>query len=381
MATIVGAKEIQSLFLIVFFVILILVPCYSYLVSKVSRIELVPYCYRFFSIFLITFSIFTYNKDQISLELAKTFFVWLSVFNLFVVSIFWSVLSDIFSSDDAKKYFGPISAGGSLGGLVSSGLISVFGKTIPTYLYFIIAFILLELALFSFKKFIKNKNTNTQAKETSLKKIAPKKSDLLIAFKRVATSKYLAMICIFTIIAKICGTFVYLQLIDFVKNEVPNVAERTQMFATENLVVQIITLLFQFFLTAYILKKCSLKVALGILPALLGLGFCLFTFNPTLIAAFCLQITSRVLSYGLNSPAGEVLFTVVNKDDVYKTKSLIDTAIKRGGDVLGSRFYSLAVSSSVPITSIVIGLSATWAMIAYSLGKQQNKLESNTKTT
>jgi len=390
MATIVGAKEIQSLFLIVFFLILILVPCYSYLVSKLSRVELVPYSYRFFSLFLILFSAFTYNQNEISITLAKTFFVWLSIFNLFVVSIFWSVLSDIFSSDEAKKYFGPISAGGSLGGLASSGLISLFGEQIPTYLYFIIAFILLEFALFSFRKFIKNKepasnlNKDTLNKDSASKtqntlKKQKGKSDLFLAFKRVASSRYLAMICIFTVIAKICGTFVYLQLIDFVKNEVPNVTERTQMFATENLVVQIITLFFQFFLTAYILKKFSLKTALSILPVLLGLGFCLFTFEPSLIAAFCLQITSRVLSYGLNSPAGEVLFTVVNKDDVYKTKSLIDTAIKRGGDVLGSKFYSFAINTSIPITTAVITLSSIWALIAYSLGGQQLKKEEENK--
>ncbi len=385
MATIVGAKEIQSLFLIVFLVILILVPCYSYLVSKLSRVELVPYSYRFFSFFLILFSTLTYKENGFSISLAKTFFVWLSIFNLFVVSIFWSVLSDIFSSNEAKKYFGPISAGGSLGGLVSSGLISLYGAVIPTYLYFIIAFILLEMALFSFRKFIKSKeltnrvNKDIANKTQAASKKQKNKPDILLAFKRVASSKYLAMICIFTITAKICGTFVYLQLIDFVKNEVPNVTERTQMFATENLVVQIITLLFQFFLTAYILKKFSLKTALSILPVLLGLGFCLFTFEPSLLAAFCLQITSRVLSYGLNSPAGEVLFTVVDKDDVYKTKSLIDTAIKRGGDVLGSKFYSLALNASIPITTAVITLSSIWALIAYSLGSQQLKKEDKNK--
>lgn len=367
MATVLGSKRIESLFVVVFLILLILVPLYSWIVERVEKKNLISYTYRFFSLWLPVFVFAISRFEETPPWLASCFFVWLSVFNLFVVAVFWSVLADAFSSAQSKKLFGRIAAGGSLGGLFSSGLLSLFGHQISIEITLSISFLLLEAAILASSKCIdllpKKKRTKPESS-----------GNIWQGFISVFSSKYLFCMCLFLIFAKICGTYVYLQLIEFVQLHVPLANDRIRLFAFENLSVQVITLFFQFFATAFILKHLRLSYALSLLPLLLTLGFALFVVYPSLFAVFALQILSRTLAYGLVSPAGEVLFTVVNEEDTYKAKSFLDTAVKRGGDVVGSKFYSL-IGSHVHIPSTKIGLlgffAFLWGATAWYLGKEQ----------
>ena len=378
MATVVGSQWIDELFLAVFLIMLAATPVYGFAVARISRRWLVPLVYRFFSVWLIGFYWLMRSGEQPSFAVGCTFYVWVSVFNLFVVSVFWSVMADIYTSEEGKRLFGAIAAGGSLGGLVSSAVITQYAETIGVANLLLIPIVVLEVGLVF--AWLVNRHS---APVTSSTRSRPDALDegtgggMLEGFFSVLRSPYLLGICLFLLLGKFCATAVYVRLIQEVELHVSEPAVRARLFALENLTVQAITMVFQLVLTAQFMRQYGLAMTLGMLPVLMIVGFAAVVCQPTLLVILYLQVMQRSLAYGVVNPAREVLFTVVSREQKYKSKGFLDTAVFRGGDSLSSRVYaaSTQVASATTVTAVImIPAALLWTVLAVLLGREQARL-------
>ncbi len=363
MATIYG--EVDELFVYVFFIMFGLVPIFGFLVGRYKRKTLIQVTTRFFSLCLVCFSILLFRFSEIPPYLAASYFVWLSIFSLFTVSLFWSFMADIYSPEDGKKFFAAIAAGGSLGGMIASlftgSLVSICGLA-PTLL---IPVLLLELYL-----------NFTGKLEGSSQDVPPKGEGVLAGFSYIFNNKYLLSFAAFMILGKFCATMIYLQMIDTVAAVEPIVEARTVIFARANLAVQIISMIFQIYLTEKIIGKIGISYTLIVLPLILSLGFVGIHFWQSLGVIVSLQIIQRSLAYGLAKPAKEILFTIVSREEKYKAKNCMDTVLDRGADALSSKFYAFAIVSLADeqILVLVLGLGLAWSAVAWSLGWQYERV-------
>ena len=377
MSTVVGAEHLSRLFLVVFLVMLLAVPLYSFLVARLSRQKLVPVVYRFFSLCFCVFAAFLYVFNAPPLWLANSIFVVISVFSLFAVSVFWSLMADLFQSEQSKKFFGVIAAGGSIGALLSSLSVSLLAAKLGLALLLLFAVLFLELALLFVRKL-----------ETVYLKLAIERTDtprlsegqagtggsIWEAFLGVFKSPYLIGICLFILLGKLCGTTVYLQLIDIVNREVPQIEQRTQFFALENFAVQIFSILLQLFAASRLIKFFGLAITLSLLPLALVFGLGLLVVAPVLISFFIVQVLQRSIAYGIASPTEKVLFTVVTREQKYKAKNFIDTVVTRGGDVTASSIYASVLTlgySGDFITLCALPIAVIWMGVGFFLGREQ----------
>jgi AAA family ATP:ADP antiporter len=297
------------------------------------------------------------------------------VFNLFVVSVFWSVLVDSFGSAAAKRLFGFIAAGGSLGGFCSSLAVGQLAGRMGLPMLLLIPVVILEVALFCFRKFDAESDQLAQVTPEAAPagdghQDQPTGGSVWEGMTRAFSSPYLFGICLFLLLGKFCATTVYLKQIEIVNAQVATQERRTELFAHENSAVQIVTLVFQAGLTGYLLRFGGLSVTLTLLPAVMVAALIYLAGSPTLLAVFVIQIIQRSLAYGVAEPARAVLFTVVHREDKYKTKSFIDTVIFRGGDVAASSLEKALVNAA----KVMIPVTIVWAVLSWALGVQQRRL-------
>jgi len=378
MGTIVGEKHFDLIFLAIFISMLLASPLFSALVARVGRNRLVPIVFRFFTVWLIGFSLVIGQTGQPSFWTGCVFFVWVSVFNLFAVSLFWSVLADLFSSDQGKNLFGLVSAGGSLGGLFASLIVGLFAGSIDTATLLLLPVLLLEIGLFCFRRLQTAAEKMTSGNPPAIR-LAPQQGTGGTAWDGIVSilrNPYLMTICVFLLLGKFCATTVYLQLINVVANEVEAIELRTKLFAFENGIVQVLTLLCQLFLARLLMSRAGLPTTLVVVPLGLALGFLGLAFAPTIWLTFGVQIVVRSGTFGLLNPAREVLFTVVTRDEKYKAKNFIDTAVFRGGDVATSQIYKFLITAvgrtNIPLVAIPCAL--VWASTGWFVGTLQSRL-------
>lgn len=371
MGTVYG--DVDQLFLTVFLIMLGLVPAFGWLSSNLSRGQLFSVVFRSFSVLILAVAYFVYTSPEIPRWLAGSLYVLVSVFGVFNISLFWSLMADIYNSESSKKFFGIITAGGSLGGLLSSLATGLLASKFNTAALLLVAVALLEIFLVLVHRLNKEQSETEQQTETKAS------GSIFAGLKQVLANKYLLLFACFMLLGKFCSTMVYLQVLDIVAAVEPNIDKRTAIFAWENLVTQIISFAFQGYFTAIIIRKVGLPFALSILPIVLGAGFFSLTLYPSLVVAFCLQVTQRGLAYGIAKPSKEILFTVISREEKYKAKNFMDTVLDRGADAASSKLYAL-VSASVAASSlafVVVPLALAWSGVGVLLGFKHKKLSEN----
>ncbi len=374
------SDEINYLYFAVFFVMLVVVPIFGWLVSKVNRRLLVRIAFHFFALNIVIFGcvLFFLEQEQ-HLWVGRIYFVWVSVFNLFVVSLFWSVMADLFSAEQAKRLFGPIAAGATTGAIVGSAFTTWASTRLGIGVLMFVAAAMLELGL----GFAAGLQRSTREWKKSVHPTSPemnspkpdKSSDGLWAgMLQVARSRYLILICVYLALTSACGAAIYLQMAIYVGENIADSAERTQYFASINFFVQAITLVLQLFVVGAVMRKLGVAVALIALP--LVYLFCLGALGiwQSLMVFAIVDVLRRSFVYGMSVPAREVLFTVVGRQAKYKSKNFIDTVVFRGSDAasssifvwLGSFFQSLQT-----LNFVVLPLALVWAALGWRLGKSQ----------
>lgn len=376
-----GVENLQWVFTGTFVVMLLAVPVFGWSVRRYSRSRLVPRVYYFFIINLAIF--FFLFKSTISQEwIARAFFIWVSVFNLFVVSVFWSLMSDIYSSSQARRMFGVIAAGGSAGAIVgpalTAGLSTVLGPVnlLPVTIGFLL------LAVICVHALVKNNKKNViEKKEIEDISKAPDEriisGGILAGATRVAKSPYLLGISLFMILYTTLSTFLYFQQAHIVEAAISNSASRTTLFAGIDLFVNVLTVFAQLFITSRVIERFGISFVLLSIPALVAVGFATLALYPILAVLIVFQVVRRAGNYAITRPSREVLYTVVPDEDKYKSKNFIDTVVYRGGDAASGWVFAgltgLGLSLSM-ISFIAVPVAVIWAATGFFLGKKQQKL-------
>jgi ATP:ADP antiporter, AAA family len=383
MGSIGGTKQLQYMMLATFVTMLAAVPLYSTLVAKLPRRWLVRVVYHFFAASLVAFClVMQFESEPIRVWSARIFFVWVNVFAFFATSVFWSVLADLFSSSQGKRLFGFIAAGGTAGAITGSIVTGQLAAILSTSSLLLLPALILEIGLcFAWRLEKASTSVGRDDTQTPPPTEMATGGGILSGITQVMRSPYLAMICVFLLFAQACATQLYFQQAEIVAAEIETKEARTQIFAHLDLGAQVLTLLLQVLLSGVILRRLGVGVALAALPIVYFIGFASLASNPVLVTLIVTMIATRAVGYGIAVPAREVLFTVVSREEKYKSKSFIDTVVLRGGDAASGQLFGWLRALEVSVTTMnwfAVPITAVWAVVAWNLGRRQQQLSKPT---
>jgi AAA family ATP:ADP antiporter len=372
-----GPENLQWVFTGTFLAMLAAIPVFGWLSSRFSRQKLLPVIYLFFAVNLLIF--FVLLEAGIALaQTAQVFFVWVSVFNLFVVSVFWSFMADLFRNEQARRIYGFISAGGSAGALLGPGLVAVLAPGVgpamllPLSACFLLGAVLCILRLSSWTA----TGRTDERRESAAGK--PLGGGMLAGITLLLRSEYLLGIGLYVILHTFLSTFLYFQQAYIVAGAISDSGERTALFGTLDLVVNCLTLVVQMFVVGRLIGKFGVTVALVLLPAVAVVGFLTLGLFPTLAVLIVFGVIRRAGEYAISKPAREILYTVVTREEKYKAKNVIDTVVYRGGDAVSSWLFEglriLGVSFS-GISFVAVPIALLWASTGYLLGRRQEQMK------
>ncbi len=349
-------------------------PPFAALVAKLPRMRFVALTYRFFAVNLLLFILLLFGATgEQNIWIGRVFFIWTSVFNLFVVSVFWAVMVDVFDSEQGKRLFGFIAAGATLGGILGSSLTAALAQDVPATYLLLLSALLLELAVFSVRR-LSRLSAGLQRQPEARNDEAPIGGSVLAGVIHAIKSPYLVNIGVYIILFTITSTFLYFQQAEIARASFADRGARTAFFARVDLGVNILTLAAQLFLTARILRAIGVGFTLALLPALSVIGFSGLALAPTIAVLVCYQVLRRAGNFAFARPTRELLFTVVPREDKYKAKSFIDTFVYRTGDQIGAWSYAglgFAGFGMSGIAVFAVPLSAAWLVVSLWLGRRQ----------
>lgn len=371
-----GVNNLQWLFTATLVGLLLLNLPFAYLVKTLPRSRFIPITYRFFAANILLFALLLHFADPAhSIWIGRAFFVWISVFNLFVVSVFWALVVDVFNSEQGKRLFGFITAAATIGAICGSSITASLARHVPVDLLLIGAALLLEVAVLAVRGLSRlSAALHARPDEPGERPIG---GNLLAGITHPFKSAYLANISLFILLFAITSTFLYFQQAALVRDNFHDRASQTAFFAQIDLAVNAITLIVQLFFTGRILGFLGVALTLTVLPLLTLFGFGALALMPTVPVLVAFQVLRRSSNYAVARPTREVLYTVVPREDRYKAKNFIDTVVYRAGDQIGAWSYALVAMMSFghnALTGIAVALAALWLINAWWLGRRQDAM-------
>jgi AAA family ATP:ADP antiporter len=372
-----GVRNLHWLFTATFVVMLAAVPVFGAVVARLPRQRFVPLVYHFFVANIAIFWLLL-TLDVAKTEVARVFFVWISVFNLFAVSVFWSFMADLFRSEQGKRLFGFIAAGGSAGALAGPALtVGLVGALGPVNLL-LIAALLLEAAVLCARGLETSAPETNDAPHASASPSArlPIGGNSFAGFRLLLRSGYLSGIAVWVLLLSLAGTVLYFQQANIVASASGDPAVRTRIFASIDLAAGILTLLVQTLATGRLIARFGVGPAAAVLPLVFAIGFAALAISPVLLLVVAFQALQRTANFAISNPAREVLFTAVAREEKYKAKYLIDGVVFRGGDALSGWLFNLLRAAGVELSVIAAGvvpLAAAWMAVALLLGKAHER--------
>jgi AAA family ATP:ADP antiporter len=375
-----GVHNLQWLFTGTLVGMLLLNVPFAYLVKKLPRSRFIPITYRFFALNILVFAaVLHYATPEQTIWVGRIFFIWISIYNLFVVSVFWALIVDIFNSEQGKRLFGFIAAGATIGAITGSSITASLARHVPIPLLLVGSVILLEVAVFAVKRL--SKLSASLSERPSGDRIVG--GSVFAGITHPFKSLYLGNLSIFMLLFTIVATFLYFEQAAIVKENFKDRGAQTAFFASVDLAVNAITLLVQLFLTGRIIRWLGVGLTLAVMPLICMLGFGTLAFFPTIAAIVGFQVLRRSGEYAIVKPTREVLYTVVPREDRYKAKNFIDTVVYRGGDQVGAWTYAgfaaLGLGTSA-IALVAVVLSAGWLFNGLWLGRKQEALAAEQKS-
>jgi AAA family ATP:ADP antiporter len=353
-------------------------PPFAALVAKLPRVKFIAVAYRFFAANLLLFAVLLYLASAAqNIWIGRLFFIWVSVFNLFVVSVFWALMVDVFDSEQGKRLFGFIAAGATLGGIVGSSVTAAFAKQLPAACLLLGSALLLEAAVFCVRR-LSLLSEALHRTPGAARADAPIGGAILSGLAHALKSPYLINVSLFLLLFAITSTFLYFQQAEIAQKYFTDRGARTAFFASVDLWVNALTLGAQLFVTGRTIKWLGVGLTLAILPLLSIAGFATLAWMPTMGALVTIQVTRRACNFAFARPSREVLFTVVPREDKYKAKSFIDTVVYRLGDQVGAWSYAglgLLGMGMTGISIVAVPLSILWLVNGLWLGRKQQALE------
>lgn len=372
----IGAAErgnLQILWTAVFVVMLLAVPLYSAAVARWPRAVFVPLANRFFAANLLVFYAALYLLPESARAwIDRVFYVWVSVFALFVVTVFWGFVADLFRHEQGKRLFGFIAVGSSLGGIAGSATTAALAQHVPVFLLLLMAALPLEMASWCARALDRHaqRRPATLAREPEARIGGSAWSGARLAFRSPA----LLRIALWLLLMTFASTILYFVQAHMLGEAYADRALRRVFLARVDLAVNVLTIATQVFLTAHILRRLGVGSTLALLPAVALVGFATLGTLPALAALVTVRVLYDSTRHALAKPAREVLFTLVGREERYKAKAFIDAVVYRGGDLASGWIYAglAALGLSVgAIALVAVPVAGGWMLIARQLGRRE----------
>ena len=375
-----GIEAVRWLFIGTAVVTLAVNPIFALLVSRYRRIVFITATYVFFALSLVGFYLVLVGAPGAIGEVSgMVFFVWFSVFNLFSTMVFWALMADRFSLEQSKRLFGVISVGGTLGAIAGPWLASQLTRPLGTAGLLPVAATSLGIAVVAAWTVTRLQPRSLVAAVDSG---APREVDdrAIIGgsawegFRAALRSPYLLGISAYVLILTVISTFIYFTRLQMVAALGSDLDMRTSVFARIDLYTQLTTLVLQALVTGQLMKRLGVHLTLALLPAIVSFGFVGLAISASLAALVVLQAAFSAIQRAIVRPARETLFTVVSREDKYKSKAFIDTFVYRVGDVVGSQVEGLLRGLAMGLTALVavtVPLAIVWGVLGVWLGRAQ----------
>lgn len=402
-----GVENLAWLFTGTLVGMMILHPIYSAIVSRMPRRQFIAVVYRFFIVQLLVFyALFQVLEGVSEVWAGRVFFIWTSVFNLFVISVFWSLVNDVFRPSQSKRLFGIIAVGGTAGALTGSAITSFLAAGLGAITLLLVSALLLEVAakVSRYLSDVEQTLAMTAIADEALKKdsdirdlevpdasivtdqVSAKQTEVIgggvfDGVRHVMSSPYLLGIAALMLFFTVVSTYLYFMQIAIVTEAIgENRDARTQLFANRDLIVNAITLIVQMFLTGRILRWLGMGVSLALLPVISFVGFGLLAVAPVLMVVIGFDVLRRAANFAIQRPARESLYTVVSRTDKYKAKNFNDTFVYRVGDQLGAWSYTAMMYFGLGLTGLALTMlpvSLIWMFLALWLGKRYKQINNS----
>lgn len=371
-----GVGNLPWLFLGTLSVTVLISPLFSRLVSRLPRRRFVAWAYRVLVLCLLGFGLaIRYVPEAQQVWVGRVFFVWLSVFNVFAVSLFWAVMADVFQTRQARRLYGVIGAGGTLGGIAGSALTNGLVASVGLVPLLLISALLLEAGLRAMYALGDDVARRAPAQRAVEHEVIG--GSIWAGFSGVLRSPYLLGIALFMLLFTIGSAFLYVLQAQIVEREMIDRAARTAYFAQVDLWVNGLTLVIQLLLTGRLIQRVGVGAVLALLPLLSVAGFLVLSAAPVLSLVILMQVLRRTGNFALTGPAREVLYVPLSREEKYKAKNFIDTFVFRLGDQLGAWTYTALAALGLSLGGIAfaaVPLSMAWLGVALWLGRRHARL-------
>jgi ATP:ADP antiporter, AAA family len=379
MGTIYGVAHLQELFTGTFLLSLIVAPIFAGLASRIRLASFLPWVYGFIAITLIVFYLLfqSHTNDR---WIAAAFYVWVSTFNLLTISVFWSLMADVFSSAQAKRLFGFIAAGGTVGTICAPAFTVLFVGALGAN-----TLLLISAAGFAITGILVRVMEGEKRRLLTVVEEAQKTTldhrlggNPFDGFKLLFQSRYLLMIALFLLLMTWISTVIYFQLGDLISKDFVSRDARTRAYASIDLATNSIAVLIQLFGTGRFLRRFGVTTGLLLNPIIMVVAFLAVVFSPALMVLASIQVVRRFTEYAIAKPSRDMLFTAVDQQAKYKAKNVIDTVVYRFGDLTSSWLSAAVLPYGVAGLAIFgIVISAIWFPIAYLLGRSYERAQTH----
>ncbi len=376
-----GVHALPWLFSMVFLAMLVVIPLFGWIAAHLTIRRLLLTVYGFFVINLLGFFVALHSGMELQ-AVGPIFFVWLSVFNLFVVSIFWSFMADVFPTDTARRLFGCISAGGSLGAMTGPFITAMAVKGVGVQGLLLVSGMFLLLAVGCIMALLKwyqshygidlGKKHLSSAKDP---KAAP--PSVWVGVIRLVRSPYLRGIALYLMCYSVLSTFLYSQQIILIPEVMPSSEDRIQLFASVDLVINVLAFTLQFFATGWLLTRLGVVIMLAVMPIVSLIGFGVFGLATVLPVLIGFGVLRRAGEFSITKPTRETLFTVVPREEKYQARIVIDTVVHRGADVTGTGIVSMLKTLDMTLSHMAFAampIAVLWLITGLWLGRRHEDI-------
>ena len=375
--------EVSWLWTLNFFISTVIVALYGIMVSKFRFRLLVPAMYGIFAgSFIIFYVLGSIYEDRILID--KAFYVWVSVFSLFHISVFWSFMSELFSKEQSSRLFGVIAVGASVGGLMGPSITAIFSVSLGTDKLMLIAstMLLIPIPIIFFLQSLKTKELNNEVLNTPISNQSIG-GNPLAGFKMFFSNPYLLSIGVFILLYTGISSFVYFEL----KNLLSDFSrpERSVIWAQMDLAVNILAISTGLFATGRIVTRFGMPATIAMVPIIICIGLLILAISPLLGVVMILQIVRRAGNYAVTRPAREMLFTLVNQETRFKAKPVIDIVAYRGGDMITAWLFTGLTQGLglglAAVAAIGAGIAGLWTLVGIYLGRWFERDNDNFKNS
>jgi AAA family ATP:ADP antiporter len=379
MGTVYGVGHYQQLFTATLVASLLFAPLYAGLSSRIRLSSFLPWVYGVVAISIVAFYALSVGIRGQDRWIAAAFFVWVSTFNLLIISVFWTFMADIFSRTQAKRLFGFVAAGGTIGGIVGPAIPTLFATGLGNNNLMLISAAGFAVTALLVRVLAHEKQrllaAGVEVQRTTLEHRL--KGNPFDGFTLLLRSRYLLLLSLFLLLMTWISTIVYFQLGDLITRAFPDHNARTAAYSAIDLSVNSIAVIIQLFGSGRLIARFGVKAGLLLNPIIMVIAFLAIAFSPVLLILASIQVGRRVAEYAVAKPTREMLFTVVDQESRYKAKNVIDTVVYRFGDFSNAWVSSLIQPHGVTGLAI-FGLitSAIWFPVAWLLGRKYESVRS-----